>query len=238
MDAAGIAQLLTAGIAPPVGSADMGYHTGVIKSWDESSGVNVVTVQGVDFSNLNTIQGGIGIFYQPGDVVGVMRFQTRYFVLGKVAAPGAGASSQMAYAEDNTVLSPASLAVYPTFDVIGASPGPAVTTYIGSNRRAFVIVSMLIRVQGAASYQGVRVSGASNIAPSLGKCASLASNSISAVGTGAFIQSACTKAFALTAADGLNQGFNTFTTNYSSDTTYGLGGRNDVTSRNILIIPF
>lgn len=230
MDAAGIATLLTQGIAPPVGSSDMGFHTGVIKSWDESSGVNVVTVQGVDFSNLGCVQGGIGVLYQSGDVVAVMRFQTRYFVFGKIAAPGAGAANQIRSAVVAAQINQGALALYG--DLTG-SPGPTLNNvYIGSSRRALVLTSMSNSSSNSSGYMGISISGASTISP-VGSTVAWNSENGGAVTTaGSF-----SKMGVLTAADGLNQGFHTFAAKYG--VILGAGGTGSVfADRNIAVIPF
>jgi hypothetical protein len=83
-----IADLITAGMRGPTGAEDAAWHTGTVLSWDESSGVNSVLVGGTAIPNLKTVQAGIGIQFQPGDTVMIVRKQTQYFVLGKETAPG------------------------------------------------------------------------------------------------------------------------------------------------------
>lgn len=235
MDAAGIAALITAGTTPPKGSADIGYHTGQIVSWDESSGTNVVQVQGVNLSNLKTLQGGIGILYQAGDVVGVFRFQTTYFVLGKVAAPGAGAANQI---RSNRVQSLNSVPLGGGFAALSASPGPVLNNvYIGSSRRCLVVHSVEVSVFGTTTdafatgtgYQGVAVSGASTMA-------------VETAVTDAFLatrwagQASVTATTLVTAANGLNSGFHTFTCLYKASADTGL--LVDVNNRVLTVIPF
>ena len=207
MDALGIATLLTQGIAPPQGSADIGFHTGVIVSWDESSGTNVVTVQGVNMSNLNALQGGIGVLYQPGDVVGLIRFQTTYFVLGKVAAPGAGAANQIRSNEiDVTVNQPLQ-----GYGDLTGSVGPTLNNvYIGSSRRCLVMVGCQMEVNDSWGKMGFQVSGASTLAP--------VDIHAAMMGTFAGLQDSLGSVMThvlLTSADGLNQGFHTFQAKYA-----------------------
>jgi len=229
MDAAGIAQLLTAGIAPPVGSADMGFHTGVIKSWDESSGVNVVTVQGVDFSNLGCVQGGIGVLYQSGDVVAVMRFQTRYFVFGKIAAPGAGAANQIRSASVTTTV--ANVPPQGYGDLPG-SAGPTLTNvYIGSSRRCLVMVSAQMNANNAAGFVSVSVTGDSTVSPG-----GIRTGQVGGVGGTTTVQGSGVGIFTLTSADGLNSGFHTFTSKYA--VSVGTGSGVDFYNRCLTVIPF
>lgn len=86
--AAEIASLITQGTQPPQGNQDVSYHTGVVKSWDPTSGVNSVEVNGVILSNLTALQSGMGNAYLAGDVVSVIRVQTKYTILGRMSAPG------------------------------------------------------------------------------------------------------------------------------------------------------
>lgn len=86
-DAAEIASLITQGTKPPQGNQDVSYHTGVVKSWDPVSGVNVVDVNGVLLTNLTSIQNGMGVSYMAGDVVQIQRVQTKYSIIGRASAP-------------------------------------------------------------------------------------------------------------------------------------------------------
>lgn len=232
MDAAGIAALITAGNAPPTGSSDIGFHTGQIVSWDESSGTNVVTVQGVNLSNLKALQGGIGILYQAGDVVGIIRFQTTYFVLGKVAAPGAGAANQIRSAAVNTAVNNVNVAQW---NDLPGSPGPTLSNvYIGSSRRCLVLMTCLMDVSGVEGYMSVAISGASTIAPSGNT--GLQTGFIG-IPSGAPVVTAQSAAnFVLTSTDGLNSGFHTFTAKYGVFISGGTGV--NFLRRSMTVIPF
>lgn len=238
MDAAGIATLITQGMAPPVGSEDMGFHTGVIQSWDEASGTNVVVVQGVSMPNLKTVQGGIGVLYQPGDVVAVMRFQITYFVFGKIAAPGAGAANQIRSASVNAEIN-CNLQGYAP---LPGSSGPTLNSvYIGSSRRALVILSALTQVNNSTGSMGFSVTGASGISANLDRATYLETrpNQTSAAGTS--VGSSCTKAVLITSAEGLNSGFNNFDALYQVTDRGGPGGAGSgavFRSRSITVIPF
>ncbi|WP_329068994.1 hypothetical protein [Amycolatopsis sp. NBC_01480] len=217
---------MAAGLAQPTGSDDTGLYTGVILTWDESSGVNTVNINGVPMSNLRVIQSGIGLVYQPNDTVIVQRKGTQYFIMGKVAAPGAGASGQiqsqdLTANEDTTSTSFVDL---PTF-------GPSVTVYVGSSRRVLVLVSATFTslAWNASAYtggrSGVQVSGASSIAPS---------RTISGLALNTGIQATGSRAMMFTATDGLNVGSNTFTMKYRAETADGVR----IGARNLTVIPF
>jgi hypothetical protein len=228
MDAAGIAALITAGTAPPTGSSDIGFHTGQIVSWDESSGTNVVTVQGVNLSNLKALQGGIGVLYQAGDVVGIIRFQTTYFVLGKVAAPGAGAASQIKTA--NVVTGELANTTNAWADL--ATVGPTISNfYVGSSRRVLMLFSVNVVSNCGYGYMGVQVSGASTMSPGTPAGTSIGSgHSI----TGQYTSNTVTGVRVYTAADGLNQGFHTFQAKYQGPGPIST----TMSNRSIVLIPF
>lgn len=227
MDAQTIARLMTAGLAQPTGSDDTGLYTGVILTWDESSGVNTVQINGVAMSNLRVVQSGIGMVYQPGDTVMVQRKGSQYYIQGKVAAPGAGASGQIQSAAISANQGIA--AGVGGFVDLG---GPQVTVYIGSSRRALVMLSGLILAAGATGYVGgqinTQVFGTSSISPGT-KIAAQAQ-----VYQSGIVQSATTIQL-FTAADGLLQGSNTFKLWYSNvSASFGCAFQ----ERTITVIPF
>lgn len=226
MDAQTIARLMTAGLASPQGSDDTGIYTGVILTWDESSGVNTVNINGVAMSNLRTIQSGIGLIYQPGDTVMIQRKGTQYYIQGKVAAPGAGASAQIAAAQIQTQETSTSA----TFGDLGTF-GPSVTVNIGTSRRALVFVNSMVQVSSSAGYASFEVTGPSAITPNNLRSAAMGST---AVGTIFGIQTATVL---LTASDGLNAGNNTFSMKYRRD-VFGAGTGADFATRRITVIPF
>ena len=87
-----LSEIMAAARQAPQASTEMGWHTGVILSWDEITGVNSVQVQGNTVHNLKVVTAGAGVVLTVGDTVGILRYQTTYFILGRVAAPGAGAA--------------------------------------------------------------------------------------------------------------------------------------------------
>jgi hypothetical protein len=206
-----------AAAATPPGGADLYHYQGQIVSWDESTGVNAVWVNGATVSNLRVLQSGVGLVYQPGDTVMIEKRMSQWYILGKVAAPGAGAANQIqaaliATSETTTSTSYADL----------ATVGPSRTVYIGSSRRCLVTVSSTISsLANAGTSQGqwiggnasFTVSGASSIAPSsdffVGGETWYANTSIP---VGFYMGGSRTTV--LTAARGLNVGFNTFTMKY------------------------
>lgn len=224
---------MTAGFAPPTGPEDVAFHTGQIVTWDDLSGVNTVTVNGVVLSNLKVVQSGIGLSYFAGDVVVIMRKQTQYFILGKVGSPGVGAANQIQSATISTFESTAAT----SFTDL-ATVGPSVTVNIGSSRRCLLITGAIIYCTGNPVGQfiggsiGAQITGASAIGPGFGAL----QNAFSANATsGAGLQNYATRVSLITAADGLNAGSNTFTCKYYSQLSSPTCG---FSARNITVIPF
>ncbi|NBH01931.1 hypothetical protein [Amycolatopsis sp. SID8362] len=221
-----------AAAATPPGGSDIAHYTGQILSWDELTGLNSVLVNGATVSNLRVIRGGIGLAYQPGDTVLIEKRMSQWYILGNVGAPGAGAANQIGSAEVTTSETTGST----TYTDL-ATPGPSLTVNIGSSRRCLLMVGARISCAGTASnaYIGgsatANVTGASNI-PIVGTVSLgvLAQTSPVAGGVGTF-----TRNFVLTAANGLNQGANTFTMQYRSNFASPVCGFSE---RNITVIPF
>lgn len=231
MSSADIARLIMEGMKPPEGNNDLGFAQGQIIAWDELSGTNTVRIWNQDYNNLSALQSGIGVLFQPGDKVGLLRFQTTYFVLGKIAAPGAGAASQIRSATNNFQVNQPLQA----FGDLTGSFGPELTNvYIGSSRRCLVLVTAQIAANSTAGAMGFQVSGASSIVASADQAAYVSgpSNTLSTI-------AGSTAQILLTSANGLNQGFNTFTAKYRIvDAGLGTGTGAIFRSRVITVIPF
>lgn len=208
---------------------------GLITAWDESSSSNTVLVNGTSLNNLLVLQNGIGVIYQPGDTVFLLKMQDSYVIMGKVAAAGASAATQI---RSSRVQSLNAVPLGGSFAALSGSPGPVLTNvYIGSSRRCLVIHSVEVSIFGSTTdafatgtgYQGVAVSGASTMA-------------VETAITDAFLasrwagQASVTATSLVTAANGLNSGFNTFTCLYKASADTGL--LVDVNNRVLTVIPF
>lgn len=140
-DLDGIADLLSTGIKGPQGPDDSGYHTGIIRSWNNLTGANTVEINGVLLSNLRTLRAGITSQYNIGETVVVLRKQTQYFIMGRVAAVAAGGCSGIQSASNsNSVNYKQNLTpFYP-------ASGVTVQAYLSSSCRALVIVKVKVTV--------------------------------------------------------------------------------------------
>jgi hypothetical protein len=144
-----------------------------------------------------------------------------------VAAPGAGASSQIQSAA--VAANQGIAAGVGGYVDLG---GPQVTVYVGSSRRALVLLSGLILAAGTTGYVGGRINtevyGGSSIAVGT-KLAAQAQ-----VYQSGIVQSATTIQL-FTAADGLLQGSNTFKLWYNNvSASFGCSFQ----ERTITVIPF
>jgi hypothetical protein len=195
------------GGGPPSAS----WHQGVVDSWDELSGANRVMISEEPFDDLRVLSTGALTPFQPGDVVEVVKVGTTAFILGKVRSVGAGLGERIA--SDKNVDGP-DIPLNTDYADLPSSFGPQVSIVVGSGRRVLVIHSCAVSIPGGSSesyrgsaFQGVQISGATNILPSE------AVYDCFFQGPPNSFQS-LTSTTLLTAADGLNQGLNTFTCKY------------------------
>lgn len=234
MKSGDIAALLVQGMQQQAtGTTDLGWHTGIVLSWDEQTGVNSIQINGNVFNNLLVLSMGAVTPFQPGDVVGIIRVRTQYFVLGKTRAPGAGAGERIASSRvaQLTIVPPGG-----SMADLAGSFGPSVTLNIGSSRRALVIHSCEIIFSGSSTaldqsdgYQGVAITGATNRAAETAVTNAFLTGNLT---NGASV----TATTLVTAADGLNQGQNTFTCKYRSIVTASMVVQ--VNNRVLTVIPF
>lgn len=67
--------------------AEVGFHQGLIQTWDATTGENTVLVNGALVSDLPILNTGEAVALRAGHVVGLLRFQTTYFILGRITLP-------------------------------------------------------------------------------------------------------------------------------------------------------
>lgn len=73
--------------AASAGDPDLAFRQGVVVSWDASTGTNSVNVNGTLLQNLPALNLGEFVLLTEGDVVGLLRFKSTYFVLGRIIPP-------------------------------------------------------------------------------------------------------------------------------------------------------
>lgn len=234
MRADDIAALLVAGMQQQAtGNSDLGWHQGTVLAWDEATGLNTVQINGNQFQNLLVLSTSNSIMISPGDNVGILRVQSQYFILGRVQAPGAGAALRI---QSNVVHTfETTTSPYPTYTDL-TTVGPTVSNvYIGSSRRCLVLLNSFIQVSNSSGYMSFTVSGASSIAatafiPAANRFYNTANGGPTSGGT-------VGRTVVVTAADGLQQGFNTFTAKYCRDVVNNGTGA-DFSERVLTVFPF
>jgi len=215
MRAEDIAAAISAGLKPPAGDSDIGLHQGTILSWDRQTGANSVSVNGYTFTNLDALQGGIANAFSAGDVVVLVRKQSRYFILGKVATPGGLAGSAPAFQTMSASVNyTASTGSYG--DLTGQPVGPQVSTYISSNRTALVLWQCDVDCYGGTGEIGWAVSGASSISPGAFTGMTIKSGTRTFNGGTTTVQTYNTASgsYLIGPGAGLKSGFTTFTMKY------------------------
>lgn len=222
--------VLTQALASPSGPEDSGWHTGIVRSWDESSGVNVVEINGIALTNLKSVQSGIGVQYNAGDNVLILRKQTQYVVVGLVQSPGGQQSTQIQAGYISTTESTAS-----TSKVNLATVGPVVNVNIGSSRRCLVLAAVFMSASavninayfGGAAY--VDISGATTRTNSVQVIKQFFCSGAASEGFGETMSYAQLQV-------GLNPGPTTFSMLYSGGPAAGI--TTSFSSRSLVVIPF
>lgn len=185
------------------------FHQGTVLEWDAIAGTNKIDVLGVEMDDLPSLIGSEVGLIRPDDRVGLLRFQSTYFVLGRIEFPG---SAQRAFGMvSHRITGPGSAVSTTSSSFVALSGGPSVSVHIGSSRRCRIELGAYTSSYAGVAYMGFSVSGASSIAPS-NRWALAAGGS--APSTLIAVDLSATRVITLTAADGLNEGDNVFTTAY------------------------
>jgi hypothetical protein len=210
MSANDLAELLTfAGKFGAAGRPDtqgpLGFHQGQVVTWNSVTGQNTVAVLGTTVNDVPVLTTADSIMLNVGDTVGILRFKSTYFLLGRIAPPGAGAAlgirSAVVTARETTT----------SFEYTDlATLGPRLSdVYIGSSRRCLVFMAVsMTNSPGAIAGANFIVSGASQIEPE--------STADAYIGSEVEIGTSASSFVLLTEEDGLNEGRNTFTMKYYS----------------------
>lgn len=199
----------------------LGFHQGVVVAWDAIAGTNTVRILGTNIKNVESLVGSEVGLIVAGDTVGVLRFQKKYFVLGRIESPGVEQRALGVHFAQLIADAAPSTATFTAYS------GPSVTVNIGSSRRCRVSLSAEMSVSGTIAWMGFQVTGASSIA-------AVEWRSLAAGGADTYLEA--TREVVLTDADGLNEGVNTFTC------MYRIGSGGDpvpiVAERQIVVQPF
>lgn len=189
---------------------NLGMRQGVVQSWDSSTGSNTIKIGDTVLDDLPVLASTGTVLLGPGDVVGLLRYKSTYFVLGRIGVAGEGAlaiqADFVAAHEDSSSAEPTDL---PTV-------GPTVVANIGSTRRCLVFLRASIGVNKVGGSMSFTVTGASNIGAGSGGTGSSSAFLFRPDGD---VIASCTSLVVLTADDGLNEGQNTFQAKYARYTS-------------------
>lgn len=198
-------------------------------AWDAIAGTNIVRVLGVEMNNLPSLIGSeVGLIFKD-DVVGLIRFQNTYFVLGRIEGAGV---AQRAFGVQSQRVAASVTTSSPTF--VALAGGPSVQVHIGSSRRCRVEIGSFISSYGGTAYVGFAVSGASTIAAASSRALGVGGSTATILTETSM---SATRVINLSADDGLNEGPNTFTAMYQF-LTEPSGGPPEFMDREISVQPF
>lgn len=89
-----LAELLARGGTDPRSSAsdlrgepELGFHQGRVVDWDQVTGTNRVEVAGTILADLPALNISDMVIVGPGDLVGILRFRSTFFILGRIVQP-------------------------------------------------------------------------------------------------------------------------------------------------------
>lgn len=223
---------------PASGGGDVGFHMGTVTEWDSSTGENVLMVAGGTVSNVPVLSTADSIMLAPGDTVGLIRFKSTYFILGRIAAPGGGAALQTRQAFTAAEVSTTN----GSYTDLG---GPVASdVYVGTSRRAMVFVSSLMATGNAWAQATVTVSGASSISADANNNASAQLGAFDIGDTSSngrvYISGVATSVQVFDASNGLNAGLNTFRMVYRrhTDPQFTPLGAAVFGRRRLVVLPF
>lgn len=188
---------------------DVGFHAGQVLAWDPDAGTNTILVLGAEMQNLQVVSSG-SVMVGTGDLVAIWRYKSTYFVMGRIAPVEQSLTPRAAV---NNVTG---FTTSGSYGDLSSGAGPSVSNvYIGPSRRCLVWIS----AGASATDDGfaaahVAITGASSIAPPVGTSAFSEGAYIGSENTTTLTGGSASRVFLFTAADGLNQGLNTFTMKY------------------------
>jgi hypothetical protein len=159
-------------------SDEIGFRQGTVIAWDASSGTNQINVAGAVLDDLPILGGLEATTVEAGDIVGVVRIRSQFFVLGHIARPDLasnvtvqvdGARVPLVQLAGGTQAETATNDVVFNTDTGGwvpVSQGPAVGNVEVYTGRLLVMMTAHAVVQDIASvYFGHRLTGPQTVEP-------------------------------------------------------------------------
>lgn len=227
------------------GTPELGYRQGTVVAWDASAGTNQVNVGGTVLDNLPILGGLEATTIRPGDVVGLSRVRSQYFVLGRIAAPdlasdvtvqiegrtfvplvqlAGGADAESA---ENSVVFNANTSGFESI-----SGGPTINNVEVYTGRMLVMMAAHMLVQDVARlYFGYRLTGAETVEPERNRSAFTRGRTSTSTENNAMFAHMHT---------GLTPGTYTVSARIEAASVAGIGGIDDAElgSRTLIVIPY
>lgn len=70
------------------GKPEVGFHQGRVMAWNQNTSKNTISMAGAVLSDVPILNGTEPLILKEGDIVGMLRFKTSYFILGRIMVPG------------------------------------------------------------------------------------------------------------------------------------------------------
>ena len=159
----GLSELLSVSSNAATGKPDLEYHTGYVVAWNSITGENTIRVLGSIVQDVPVLSTSDSVLMDVDQVVGMLRFKSTYFILGRVTPAGQSNVFNMSYHQVNDTGSTTST----TFTDL-ATFGPFVDVNVSTSSRALVHMSAEVSNPGLElAYVGLQVIGAKNYGPNI-----------------------------------------------------------------------
>lgn len=233
-----IADLITQGVQGPTGDQDFSLVQGRIVSWDRLTGLNTVEVNGAFLTNVSALHTGIPTWFNAGDSVQLVRKQSRYFILGKVASPGNTAGSSVQFQTVGATI-PNQGDTGGAW-IAGDGLGPNLDVYLGSSRAVLILWGANVQTRQTTVDIGWAISGATTLAPAafnnttVGR--DMGNPTPGTGGTIAIERYTVSGSYVMGPGAGLNAGLNTFSMRFKVGANAS-GATANISARTLTLIP-
>jgi hypothetical protein len=117
MAADDLATAVAAQLGIAADASDLRFHQGLVITWNSNTGSNLVRIAGSDIPDVPVLTSAGLVSLAPGDPVMVLRYKSKFFVVGRVVGPNSGFVQPMW-----------PIVMYPLFVPVGAA-GTSIVAY-------------------------------------------------------------------------------------------------------------
>lgn len=102
------------------GESPTSFHQGTVLTWNQQTGANTVSVAGSILTNVPVLNTGEAIALKAGHVVGLTKWRTQWFIIGRITVPNttAFASASVAFATAEQLVDGFTINKAPPFPLI------------------------------------------------------------------------------------------------------------------------